>query len=107
MKTFWIGIPTLLLCVPSFAQSYCEAQMADLKDYSIAAKYEQLPEEQKPYYFAQLTPAQQMKINMMGSSHKLGSAINNSMGGNYRDSMADVFNRKFEEFKRKCGYMLK
>ena len=89
MKTFSIGIATLLLCVPSFAQSYCEAQMADLKDYSIAAKY------------------QQRKINMMGSSHKLGSAINNSMGGSYRDSIADVFNRKLEEFKRKCGYMLK
>ena len=107
MKTFSIGIATLLLCVPSFAQSYCDAQIADLKDYSMAAKYEQLPNEQKPYFFAQLTPTQQMKLNMMGSSHKLGSAINNSMGGNYRDSMADVCNRKLEEFKRKCGFMLK
>jgi hypothetical protein len=107
MKNLGLTFLFALLSANVSAQTYCDSQLADLKDYAMVAKYEQLPEEQKPYFFAQLSPNQQLKLNMMGSSHKFGSALNNSLGGNYKDSMADVFNRKYEEFKRKCGFMLK
>ena len=99
MKTFSIGLATLLLCGPIFAQSYCETELQNLRMFAMAAKYEQLPAEQKPSFFAQLSPDQQLQL--------MGIRSGNQLGGNSGNSMNEVLNRKSEEFKRKCGFMLK
>lgn len=99
MKTFPIGLVALLLCAPIFAQSYCETELQNLRMLVMTAKYEQLPAEQKPTFFAQLSPDQQL--------HLMGIRSGNQLDGNNRNSINEVLNRKSEEFKRKCGYMLK
>lgn len=107
MKNLGLTFLFALLSANVSAQTYCDSQLADLKDYAMVARYEQLPEEQKSYFFAQLSTKQKSKLNILSSTHQFGSALNNSLGGNYNDSITDVFNRKYEEFKRKCGFMLK
>ncbi len=109
MKQFFV---LMALCAFTFtsavhSQTYCDVQLDNLKDFVLVAKYEQLPKEQRGNFFSQLTPDQQIKLNILQSSHKFGAALNKSLGGNYSDSVADVYNRKFEAFKTKCGFMLK
>ena len=99
MKTFSISLVTVFICVPAFAQSYCETELQNLRMFAMAAKYEQIPGEQKPSFFAQLSPDQQLQL--------MGIRSGNQLGGNNRNSMNEVLNRKTEEFKRKCGFMLK
>ncbi len=88
------------------AQTFCERQYKELQDYALVVRYESLPEEQRPHFMAQLNLEQTLGLMASRSGHQLGAAINNSLGGNYRDSMIDVFNRKLAEFKTKCGFML-
>ncbi len=99
MKKFPIGLVALVLCTPNFAQSYCENELKNLRMFAMAAKYEQLPAEQKSSFFAQLSPDQQLQL--------MGIRSGNQLGGNNRNSMNEVLNRKTEEFKRKCEFMLK
>lgn len=96
-----------LLGEAGFAQTFCDYQYSELQKYGLAAKYEQLTPEQRVHFQAQLSPEQSLGMMAARSAHQLGSAINNSVGGNYRDSMNDVFNRKLTEFRTKCGFMLK
>ena len=107
----WLGYAAVLLqlyfTTSAFAQTYCDQQYKELQGYAIAAKAEQLPPEQRMHFEAQLTAEQSIGLMAMRGGHGLGTAINNSMGGSYRDSLSDVFNRKLAEFKTKCGFMLK
>lgn len=102
---------TLIVLLPLtssvIAQTYCDYQYKELQDHALAARYEQLPAEQKSGFIAQLPSDQRLKLMGMESGHRLGAAINNSLGGTYRESMTDVFNKKLEGFKTKCGFMLK
>lgn len=95
------------LTTSAFAHTYCDQQYKELQGYAIAAKAEQLPPEQRMHFEAQLTAEQSIGLMAMRGGHGLGTAINNSMGGSYRDSLTDVFNKKLAEFKTKCGFMLK
>lgn len=98
-----IGAMTVLIAQ---AQTYCEQQYKELQGYAIAAKAEQIPPEQRINFEAQLTPEQRMGLMAARAGHQLGAGINNAFGGNYRDNLTDVFNRKLIEFKKKCGFML-
>jgi hypothetical protein len=109
MKTLRKVILIALLPLTSsvLAQTYCDYHYKELQDHALAARYEQLPAEQKSYFIAQLPSDQRSKLMGMESGHRLGAAINNSLGGTSRESMTDVFNKKLDEFKPKCGFMLK
>jgi hypothetical protein len=89
------------------SQTYCDNELEKLRGFARAAEYELLPQEQKANYFAQLSNDQQLELMALGSGFKLGSALNNSMGGDYRDSIIDVLNRKRAALKSKCGFMMK
>ena len=107
----WISLAAvplqLYFTTSAFAQTYCDHQYKELQGYAIAAKAEQLPPEQRMHFEAQLTAEQRIALMAMRGGHGIGAAINNSMGGSYRDSLTDVFNRKLAEFKTKCEFMLK
>lgn len=107
MKKLLLAIFLVAAGVVVNAQTFCDHQYKELTNYALAAKYESLPEEQRANFVAQLTADQTYGLMALRSGHQMGAAINNSLGGNYRDSMTDVFNRKLAEFKTKCGFMLK
>jgi subtilase family serine protease len=107
MKSLLLTIVLLVIGVAANAQTFCEHQYKELQGYALAAKYESLPEDQRAHFLASLTTEQNLGLMASRSGHQLGAAINNSLGGNYRDSMTDVFNRKLAEFKTKCGFMLR
>jgi hypothetical protein len=99
------------LCILTFSsavnsKTYCDSQLEDLKAFALVAKYEQLPQEQKANYIAQLTSDERIGLMALQSSHQLGAALNKSLGI-YSDSVTDSYNKKFEVFKTKCGFMLK
>ncbi len=91
----------------SYSQTYCDYQYRDLKDYELAARYEQLPSEQRPNFMAQISQEQRLKLMGMQSGHGAGSAIANLSGASYAGTMTSIFEKKLEEFKKKCGFMLR
>ena len=107
MKIPFLILALALWCQSVGAQALCNAQLKELREYAMASRYEQLPESQKPNFMAQLSPADRLGLMGAISGHKLGTAINNAAGGDYRSTITDVFNRKTEEFKKSCGFMLK
>jgi hypothetical protein len=89
------------------AQTHCEYQLKELRQYALAAKYEQLPAAQKPHFMAQLSPAEQLGLMGLQSGHNLGAGTAAMLGGGKASTLTDQFNLKTEEFKRSCGFMLK
>lgn len=86
--------------------TFCDTQLKELKDYAIAAKYEKLPSEQKANFFAQLSNEQKLALMAFQSTFTAGSALLNAIGSDYKKSIADIFQDKYLEFKKQCGFML-
>jgi hypothetical protein len=103
MQTFRLVLAAIsVTAFNAHAQSFCEYQLTELKKSHLLAKYEQMPEEQKSNFFATLSTEQRAYI--LGAD--LGVALGKAINQNYSETYSDKFNREFEEFKKKCGFML-
>jgi hypothetical protein len=107
MKTVAMTLVLAAFSHTASAQSSCDYQQNELRQLGLAAKYEQLPPSQRGSFFSQLSPADQISVMSLSSGHNLGASVNNAAGGGYRRTITDVFNQKAEEFKKKCGFMLR
>ena len=107
MKTITLVVFLAAWNLSAVAQTPCDYQQNELRKLGLAAKYEQLPEGQRAGFISQLSPIDQISVMSLSSGHNLGVGFNNAAGGGYSRSITDVINQKAEEFKKKCGFMLR
>jgi hypothetical protein len=107
MKTITLVVLLSAWSISTQAQTPCDYQQNELRKLGLAAKYEQLPESQRSSFFSQLSPADQISVMGLSSGHNLGAGLNNAAGGGYSRSITDLFHQKSDEFRKKCGFMLR